>query len=69
MSLDGHFDPKGSTITFSTWVDAVGGLHLEHLGTTVPGEASASYLVAPLIAGAAWDTQAANLRRWLVGAR
>jgi hypothetical protein len=68
-ALEGHFDPPGSKITFSVVVDSAGAIFLEHRGVAVPGKPSSTYLLAPTIAGKAWDIQAANLRRWLSGSK
>lgn len=68
-TLPGHFDPPGSTITFTTWADSSGSVHLEHRGVTTRGDASPSYIVAPTLAGEAWDLQAARLRNWLSAGR
>ena len=64
-ALRGHFDPEGSTITFSTRVDIVGTLRFEHFGVTTRGNSSFTFLFAPFLAARAWDIQADNLRRWL----
>lgn len=65
-TLEGHFDAPGSTVTFTTWTDLEGNIHLEQHGTAQPASpTSLTYGMAPLIpylAGRAWDVQAANLR-------
>jgi hypothetical protein len=66
-ALEGHFDSPGSKITFSILVDPAGVIRLEHKGVAAPGNPSPAYLIAPTMAGKAWDIQAANLRRWLSG--
>jgi hypothetical protein len=65
-ALPGHFDPPGSTITFSTWVDNSSRLNLEQYGKTSPGaeESPALYSAAPTVAHWAWDQQAANMQSW-----
>jgi hypothetical protein len=64
-TLPGHFDPEGSTITFTTWVDDAGRLHLEQYGTTLPSsEPDATFTAAPALARLAWNQQASNLTTW-----
>jgi RHS repeat-associated protein len=65
-TLPGHFDPIGSTITFTTWVDPESNIHLEQYGrTTQSDHPDEMYFYAPLFAGFSWDIQANNLRNWL----
>jgi hypothetical protein len=65
-TLPGHFDPPGSTITFTIFPDPAGMIHLEHLGVTAPSaDLSLMYPAAPYMAGKTWDIQAANLREFL----
>jgi hypothetical protein len=63
-AADGHFDQRGSTITFTVRADPSGLVYLDHLGTALPGQHKAEYLVAPVFAERAWDLQAGALRRW-----
>jgi hypothetical protein len=65
-TLPGHFDSPGSTITFYTWADEKGTVHLGHLGIAEPSaDHSLKFIVAPDAAAWTWDQQANNLRRWL----
>ncbi|MGZ2744459.1 hypothetical protein [Burkholderia stagnalis] len=64
----GHFDPPGSKITFTITADSSGAIRLEHKAFARSDEPSPVYLIAPSLAAKAWDAQAANLRRWLLGA-
>jgi hypothetical protein len=69
-TVEGHFDPPGSTITFTTWTDADGNVHLEQRGVTKPAPPSSltyglPMILAPYLAGRAWDVQAQNLRQVL----
>ncbi len=67
-TLPGHFDPLGSTVIFTTWVDLYGKIHLEQHGkTTHSSRADPLLILAPVIAGFTWDIQAANLSIWLQG--
>lgn len=68
-TLEGHFDPEGSTITFTIWADETGTLHLEHLAIAASKAPNPMYLLAPTMAGLAWDAQAQNLRQWLQHSR
>jgi len=63
----GHFDPEGSKITFTITADSSGAIYLEHKAYAHSDESSPMYLIAPSLATKAWDIQAANLRRWLLG--
>jgi hypothetical protein len=65
-TLPGHFDPPGSTITFKTYVDESGSVHLQHRGITAPtGSSSPTYLLGPSGGNRAWSRQSASLRKWL----
>jgi hypothetical protein len=65
-TLQGHFDPAGSRITFSTWTDQKGDVHLEHHGVAdSKNNPNVIYLFAPNMADAAWQRQSANLRAWM----
>jgi hypothetical protein len=69
-TLEGHFDPPGSTVTFTTWTDADGNVHLEQRGVTKPAPPSSltyglPMILAPYLAGRAWDVQVENLRQVL----
>jgi hypothetical protein len=65
-TLDGHFDPAGSMISFITEADVSGQVLLMHIGSTIPdSNPSLLYLLAPTIADMAWTRQAAAMRRWL----
>jgi len=69
----GHFDPEGSTISFTTYIDADNNVHLQHLGWTAKDKSPMAgdilvggvTMVAPYIADRTWRKMAAGLRSWL----
>src|SRR5258706_7006227 len=67
-TLPGHFDPAGSTIRFSTYLDAAGNIHFVHDANTKQSpDFGLTGLAAPTDPSLwwVWDTQEDRVRSWL----